>query len=93
VTDTTIPAPPAMTRAWGNMNSCPYTGTPAAPFNTSTTHADCRTYCASNVAGWSGGSAGTGWPNVLDCRAPMGHTYDLGWSWKLILDFFDAHSH
>jgi len=23
----------------------------------------------------------------------MGHTYNLSWSWKLILDFFDAHSH
>ncbi len=81
----------AITRRWGALNSCPYTGRPAALFNAGTTHADCRTYCAGNLAGWSGGSAGTGWPNVLDCRAPMGHTYDLGWSWKLILDFFDAH--
>jgi polyhydroxybutyrate depolymerase len=82
----------AITQRWGTTNSCPFTGTPAAPFNAGTTHVDCRTYCASNAAGWSGGSAGVGWPNVLDCRAPMGHTYDLGWSWKLILDFFDAHS-
>lgn len=82
----------AITRHWGTMNGCPYTGTPAAPFNAGTIRADCRTYCASNAAGWSGGSAGTGWPNVLDCRAPIGHTYDFGWSWKLILDFFDAHS-
>jgi len=42
--------------------------------------------------GWSGGSAGAGWPNVLDCRAAMGHAYDFSWSWKLILDFFDAQS-
>jgi poly(3-hydroxybutyrate) depolymerase len=82
----------AITQRWGIMNSCPYTNMPAVPFNARTTRADCRTYCASNAAGWSGGSAGTGWPNVLDCRAPMGHTYDFGWSWKLILDFFDAHS-
>ena len=82
----------AITRRWGIANSCPYAGTPAAPFNAGTTHADCRTYCAGNAAGWTGGSAGTGWPNVLDCRAPMGHTYDFGWSWKMILDFFDAHS-
>ncbi|MGP0054339.1 MAG: alpha/beta hydrolase family esterase [Steroidobacteraceae bacterium] len=82
----------AITQSWGTVDSCPYTGTPAAPFNAGTTHADCRTYCASNTAGWSGSSAGSGWPNVLDCRAPMGHTYGLGWSWKLILDFFDAHS-
>jgi hypothetical protein len=67
------------------------TGTPAAPFNAGTTHADCRSYCASNAAGGSGGSTGTGWPNVLDCRAQVGHDYDLGWSWKPVLDFFDAH--
>jgi poly(3-hydroxybutyrate) depolymerase len=82
----------AMTQHWGAINSCPYTGVPAAAFNAGTTHADCRTYCASDAAGWSGGSAGAGWPNVLDCRALMGHIYDLGWSWKLVLDFFDAHS-
>ncbi len=81
----------AMMQRWGPVNGCPYTGTPAKPFDAGINDADCRTYCASNAAGWSGSSAGTGWPNVLDCRAPMGHTYDLGWSWKLILDFFDAH--
>jgi hypothetical protein len=37
-------------------------------------------------------SVGESWPNVLDCRAAMGHTYALDWSWQLILDFFDAHS-
>lgn len=26
------------------------------------------------------------------CRAPMGHEYEFGWAWKLILDFFDAQS-
>jgi polyhydroxybutyrate depolymerase len=82
----------AMTQAWGAANSCPYSGAPAVSFNTGTTHADCRTYCGHNAAGWSGASAGIGWPNVLDCRALMGHDYGLGWSWKLILDFFDAHS-
>jgi len=82
----------AMTQSWGTANSCPYSGTPAAYFNTGTTRADCRTYCGRNGAGWSGASAGIGWPNVLDCRAAMGHTYSLNWSWKLILDFFDAHA-
>ncbi len=81
----------AMTRSWGPMNGCPYTGTPAVRFNARTAHADCRTYCAGDAAGWSGGVAHAGWPNVLDCRAPMGHDYDLDWSWKLVLDFFDAH--
>ncbi len=81
----------AITRRWGSMNSCPYASTPAVPFNAGTSHADCRTYCASNATGWSRHSAGAGWPNVLDCRASMGHTYDFGWSWKLVLDFFDAH--
>jgi poly(3-hydroxybutyrate) depolymerase len=81
----------AITRRWGTLNGCPYRNTPAAPFDAGITPVDCRTYCGGNAAGWSGGAAGTGWPNVLDCRAPMGHTYDLGWSWKLVLDFFDAH--
>ena len=27
---------------------------------------------------------------VLDCRLPMGHTYQFTWAWPLILDFFDA---
>lgn len=43
---------------------------------------DCRTYCA----------AGPGWPEVLDCRARMGHDCGLSWSWELVLDFFDRHS-
>jgi len=81
-----------MTRALGTANGCPYRGKPARSFNTGTTQADCRTYCGGGAHGWSGGSAGVGWPNALDCRAAMGHTYDFSWSWKLILDFFDAHS-
>ena len=80
----------AMTRRWGAVNGCPYVDAPAQSFGAGTRRADCRTYCASDPTGWSTGQAGAGWPNVLDCRAPMGHTYDLGWSWKLVLDFFDA---
>jgi polyhydroxybutyrate depolymerase len=79
-------------RSWGSANSCPYRGAPAASFSTGTTQADCRTYCEGSAQGWSGNSAHVGWPKVLDCRAPMGHAYEFGWSWKLILDFFDAHS-
>jgi poly(3-hydroxybutyrate) depolymerase len=79
-------------RAWGTADNCPYTGTPAASFNSGTTQADCRTYCGADARGWSGGSARVGWPNVLDCRAAMGHEYKFSWAWKLILDFFDAHS-
>ncbi len=82
----------AITQRWGNINRCPHTGTPAVSFKLGTAHADCRTYCARDAAGWSGDSAGIGWPNVLDCRAQIGHTYDFAWSWKLVLDFFDAHS-
>jgi polyhydroxybutyrate depolymerase len=82
----------AIVRRWGAANSCPYDGKPAVSFNTGTAQADCRSYCDGSAHGWSGGSAGAGWPNVLDCRAAMGHAYHFGWSWKLILDFFDAHS-
>jgi polyhydroxybutyrate depolymerase len=80
----------AMTRAWGAADGCPYGGTPATSFDTGTKQADCRTYCGQRAAGWSGGNARAGWPKVLDCRIPMGHTYSFDWSWKLILDFFDA---
>jgi poly(3-hydroxybutyrate) depolymerase len=82
----------AILRSWGIANSCPYHGKPAASFDSGTTQADCRTYCGDTAQGWSGDSAGVGWPNVLDCRAAMGHTYEFGWAWKLILDFFDAQS-
>jgi polyhydroxybutyrate depolymerase len=82
----------AMTRSWGTANSCTYDGTPAVSFSSGTAQADCRTYCGRNASGWSGGAAGGGWPKVLDCRVPMGHTYNFRWTWKLILDFFDAHS-
>ena len=82
----------AIVRSWGTANNCPYDGKPAASFNTGTTQADCRSYCGGSAHGWSGGSARAGWPNVLDCRAAMGHAYDFSWSWKLILDFFDAQS-
>jgi polyhydroxybutyrate depolymerase len=82
----------AIVRSWGAANSCPYAGAPAVSFKTAVTQADCRTYCGGSAQGWSGGSPHVGWPNVLDCRLAMGHDYDFAWSWKLILDFFDAHS-
>lgn len=82
----------AMSRSWGPANSCPYEGKAATPFDTGAPEADCRTYCSANARGWSGDSARPGWPHVLDCRAAMGHDYQFNWSWKLILDFFDAQS-
>jgi polyhydroxybutyrate depolymerase len=82
----------AIVRRWGTANGCPYQGRPAAPFNTGIARAECRTYCGASAQGWSGGLSGVGWPNVLDCRAAMGHTYEFSWAWKLILDFFDAQS-
>lgn len=82
----------AITQSWGAANGCPYRGTPAVAFDTGIAQADCRTYCSGNATGWSKGPAGAAWPNVLDCRAPTGHTYSFTWAWRLILDFFDAHS-
>src|SRR5262249_15001388 len=60
-----------MMHGWGVGNSCPYQGKPAAPFGLSYPPAVCRTYCGDNTNGWSRSSAGTSWPRVLDCRAPM----------------------
>ncbi len=72
----------AITRSWAQTHGCSITGN-AVSFNDGYSQTDCRTYC----------SGGPGWPRVLDCRAKMGHSYSLSWSWKLIMDFFDQHSY
>lgn len=69
----------AIIRRWSRAAGCPVDG-PETTFDTGQHIADCRRYCARSA---------TGWPAVLDCRAPMGHDYGLAWSWKLVLDFFD----
>jgi polyhydroxybutyrate depolymerase len=71
----------AITQSWAEAHSCDTTK-PAKSFNDGVRKTDCRTYC----------SGDPGWPRVLDCRARMGHTYSLSWSWQLVMDFFDAHS-
>jgi len=71
----------AITRSWAKAHGCD-TGAAAVPFDDGIRQTDCRTYCG----------AGSGWPEVLDCRADMGHDYGLSWSWGLVLDFFDRHS-
>jgi len=71
----------AITQSWARSHACD-TEEPAVGFDDGIHQADCRTYCADDPD----------WPRVLDCRARMGHTYELSWSWKLVLDFFDHHS-
>jgi len=71
----------AITRSWATAHACD-TDEPAVAFDDGVPQTDCRTYCADDPD----------WPRVLDCRAPMGHTYELSWGWKLILDFFTHHS-
>jgi len=71
----------AIMQRWARSHGCD-TGMPAVAFDDGIHQTDCRTYCADDP----------GWPRVLDCRARMGHTYDLSWTWKLVLDFFDHHS-
>jgi len=66
----------AVVRRWSEASGCPVGERETVSYS----QADCRTYCAT-----SDGS----WPRVLDCRAPMGHNYQLSWSWRLIMDFFD----
>ncbi len=70
----------AIVRVWSRAAGCK-PGPREKPFDTGVPAADCRSYC--------GAGPGT-WPRVLDCRAPMGHDYQLSWSWKLMLDFFDS---
>ncbi|MFC1740351.1 alpha/beta hydrolase family esterase [Pseudomonadota bacterium] len=70
----------AIIRVWAEAHGCDASGA-ATRVEVGYKQADCRTFCTSDA----------GLPRVLDCRVRMGHTYDLSWSWKLILDFFDTH--
>ena len=72
----------AITRIWAQAHGCNINN-PAIAFDDGVRDTDCRSYCP---------PSGDEWPEVLDCRARMGHSYSLSWSWKLILDFFDHHS-
>jgi poly(3-hydroxybutyrate) depolymerase len=71
----------AITETWAAAHGCDIDQN-AVSFDVGVRKADCRTFC----------SGDPGWPRVLDCRARMGHSYSLNWSWKLILNFFDQHS-
>jgi polyhydroxybutyrate depolymerase len=71
----------AITRSWAQAHGCDIDNN-AESFNDGYRKPDCRTYCTQDQ----------GWPRALDCRARMGHTYSLSWSWKLVMDFFDAHA-
>lgn len=71
----------AITKAWAAAHAC-NTDSAATVFDTGYPAADCRTFCGSDAH----------WPEVLDCRADMPHTYELEWVWPLVLDFFDHHS-
>ena len=70
----------AITQVWAQAHGCEISQ-PAESFDEGSEDLDCRSYCA--VDG--------GWPEVLDCRANMGHTYNLNTSWPVLLDFFEAH--
>jgi hypothetical protein len=72
----------AITRSWAAALGCDITK-PAKSFDDGSRITDCRSYCPGNASDW---------PKVLDCRANMGHTYNLSWAWPLIVGFFDAHS-
>jgi poly(3-hydroxybutyrate) depolymerase len=73
----------AITRSWAAAHAGCDISSAVKKFNAGYTEADCRTYCSDDP----------GWPRVLDCRANMDHSqYNFHWSWKLIMDFFDAHS-
>jgi len=72
----------AIVKRWAQADRCT-TAQSEHAFNMGYQNVECRTYCA------AGDRAP---PEVLDCRAPMGHDYGLNWSWRLILDFFDQWS-
>ena len=68
----------AITQVWAEAAGCD-AGAVAEPVDVGVPGLECRSPCAAE---------GT-WPPVVDCRADMGHTYQLDWSWPLLLDFFD----
>ncbi len=68
----------AITRVWAEAAGCS-TSSAASSVDVDVPALDCRSYC----------EGGDPLPPVLDCRAPMGHTYELSWSWPLVLEFFD----
>ncbi|MCP4919005.1 MAG: hypothetical protein GY913_19040 [Proteobacteria bacterium] len=70
----------AITRVWAEAHGCD-TSEPAAALEGGPDGMDCRSYCA----------ADEDWPEVVDCRPDMPHTYDLATTWPLVLDFFEAH--
>ena len=64
-----------ITRVWAEARGCDTTR-PAAAVEVGVSEVECRSYCEDGA--------------VLDCRSEMGHTYQLGWSWPVVLDFFDS---
>jgi poly(3-hydroxybutyrate) depolymerase len=70
----------AITQVWAASHGCDIS-IPAATVDVGVDNFDCRSYCPSEGA----------LPQVLDCRAGMGHTYDYGTTVPLMLGFFEAH--
>ena len=70
----------AITEAWASAHRCD-TSVPASPFDVGVADVECRA--------WSYCDGESQWPPVMDCRQEIGHRYGLGWSWPLILDFFE----
>lgn len=68
----------AITSKWAQAHDCQLSDG-AERVATPWEQVDCRSFCASDG----------GLPQVLDCRADMGHTYELDWAWPLVLQFFD----
>jgi len=70
-----------ITKAWAESQNCDTSSRPAL-FEDGYDQTTCRTYCSNDPD----------WPRVLDCRANMGHDFNLTWTWPLVMDFFDHHA-
>lgn len=70
----------SITAVWAQAHDCPVSGV-AGLVPTPWEAVECRSFCASDA----------GLPAVLDCRANVGHTYELEWAWPLVLQFFTDH--
>lgn len=79
----------AITNAYARQQGCAGVDSNAAPWtipgNRRFSKATCRTFCTDEDDDYI-----DDYPRVIDCRAEMAHSYALGWSFDLAMQFFDG---
>ena len=73
----------AITKVWSESAGCSTQRNADRIFRDLNPDVDCRSYCADR---------GVNWPDVVDCRIEMGHSYSLSVTYPIFMDFYDSHS-